>query len=264
MYRENPNATALKAYTYMAVSIALLSILIIGYYNVQITESEKYQVASKQNIIREFDVMPTRGDIYDRKQKLLVDNRPAFSLYVNRDLYRKDTLLQQTVYDLINDSTIDFNRLYKKKYAATNEVLLKRHISPKLMSTLIENKSRLPGIYIKNDPVRNFHQSINGAHILGTLREVSQRELESLKDHKAGDFIGYEGLEKFYNTTLYGSKGTKSFVFDALGNQVSEVDEDIAYDVPEIDGKDIYTSIDARIQFVAESLLVDKKGAIIA
>ena len=259
MYRENPREARYKAYAFIFLTSILFVMLVYGYYRIQLVETDIYKFASQKNIVREFDVLPTRGDLYDRNGILIVDNRPAFSLSVNRRLYMKDTLLQNKLLNILNDSTIEMSHIYKRKYRGADKVVIKRQLDDETLSFLWENKKHIPGVYVEQDPVRNFNGNINAAHVLGHVQEIIRKDLLRTKKFKAGDMIGYQGLEKQYNHLLFGEKGKKSYVFDAYGNIVDDISGEFSFDIPEVDGKDLFISLDSKIQFVAESLLVNKK-----
>jgi penicillin-binding protein 2 len=241
----------------------LFFILTTAFYQLQITEGAVYLQSSSSNVIRQKEILPTRGDIYDRNGKIIVDNRPAFSLYVSPKIIKADTTIKRTLADVLNDSTLDFKRIYKRRYASSERVLLKRHISNEEMARIIENKPFLDGVYIESDPRRNHHDAFDATHVVGYVSEVSDELLKTMVGYKAGDQVGRNGLEMMYEEDLFGEKGSDSQIYDALGNPVASLGAEMTYSVPEVDGHDLYTTIDSRIQFVAESLLIDKTGSIV-
>jgi penicillin-binding protein 2 len=102
------------------------------------------------------------------------------------------------------------------------------------------------------------------AHVLGYVREVGPQHLERMGDYyRPGSPIGYTGVEATYEPFLRGEKGYRFVVVNALGQPVAAFRER-RYDVPARKGFDLYLSIDARLQAIAEQLLEGHRGAIVA
>lgn len=260
----NPEKLAhidIKGVVLIGLIVMMMMTLAVGYYRIQVDEYASYFSSSAQNIIRESVIQPTRGDIYDRSNALIVDNRSAFSLYVSPSVFKPDTVLQQRLAKIVEDSTLDFSRLYKRRYASSEHVLIKRHLEPAVVARLVENKLFLPGVQIKSDPKRHYAQDMKAAHVIGYVSEISDRDLKRFTSFEAGDLIGKNGLEYWYNKRLFGKKGLISYVYDALGNRVDSVGREFSFHEPESDGLDVYTTIDSRLQFVAESLMVNRVGS---
>ncbi|RPH34102.1 penicillin-binding protein 2, partial [bacterium] len=65
------------------VVIGLVFMLFIGrLYQLQLIYREEYGKKSEDNSIRTILKEPVRGNMYDRTGKLVVDNRPAFTVTI--------------------------------------------------------------------------------------------------------------------------------------------------------------------------------------
>ena len=65
-------------------------------FDLQVVENKKYDKLSKSNQFNFSLVLPERGEIYDRKGRVLAANRDAFSLYVKlRDNINIDDIFQK-------------------------------------------------------------------------------------------------------------------------------------------------------------------------
>lgn len=263
MSQEVNSNTFIKGISFITLSLIFIVTLIYQYYRVQVLEAENYKAFSTNNIVRQNTIYPIRGDIYDINNETIVDNRPAFSLYVTPRIVKNDTILQHKLIQIIEDSVVNFDRIFRRRYADSESVLLKRHISPELMAKIIENKDNLPGVFIQSDPKRNHASHMNATHILGYVSEINDKELKQMDKYRAGDIIGKNGIEKSYDKELYGKKGLTSKIYDALGNEVSDLGDNLSYHIDEKDGFDLYTTIDSKVQFVAESLMVNRIGSIV-
>ena len=78
-----------------------------------------------------------------------------------------------------------------------------------------------------------------------------------------GDFIGKQGIESFYEKLLRGEKGKEVLLRDAYG-RVKGRYMDGAKDVAPIAGKNLTLSLDIELQALAERLLQNKIGSVVA
>ncbi|MEU9609080.1 penicillin-binding protein 2 [Streptomyces sp. NPDC048057] len=91
----------------------------------------------------------------------------------------------------------------------------------------------------------------NAAQVLGYLSPVTDGEIEKAKDSESpylrSDQVGRSGLERTYDKALRGKAGVTRYEVDNLGRVIGESDRDEAQA-----GSNLVTSIDARVQAVAE------------
>jgi len=100
------------------------------------------------------------------------------------------------------------------------------------------------------------------AHLLGTLGEIDERELGSYPQLEPGDLVGKKALEKTFDDDIRGSKGYRFVKVDAAGRVVGQVST--SKSTRPQPGKHLYLTIDLRMQAYADSLMRDKRGALIA
>jgi penicillin-binding protein 2 len=114
---------------------------------------------------------------------------------------------------------------------------------------------------IQVESQRNYPEGVVGGHLIGYVGEVSAEQLEraDMEDLHQGSLIGQYGVEKTFDSLLRGHSGQKSVEVDALGHAKRTV----FVDKPR-SGNDLYLTIDARLQKLAEQLLGEEDGAIVA
>jgi penicillin-binding protein 2 len=102
---------------------------------------------------------------------------------------------------------------------------------------------------------------MTAAHLLGYVGEISAEQLEKpeFSDLHQGSIVGQYGVEKSYDRHVRGQAGQKSVEVDALGHEKKAA----VVDKPQA-GNDLYLTIDIRLQKVAEELLGEESGAIVA
>src|SRR5690606_9317600 len=81
--------------------------------------------------------------------------------------------------------------------------------------------------------------------------------------YKSGDLKGKNGAELAYENVLRGTKGVKYIQVDKLNRELGSYKDGI-YDTLAVRGKDITLTIDIALQEYGESLMVNKRGGIVA
>lgn len=241
----------------------LLVVVLLGLrlWHLQIYEGPYYRDLSENNRTRLVLLEPARGLIYDRHGVLLANNVPSFSLYVTlEDVKDREVLIQQLTDLLGLDPTI-----VRKKMTTKGSKLLPRKIKDRMTlrdATLVEShRLDMPGVMIQVESQRNYPDGVTAAHLLGYVGEISADQLEKPEfiDLHQGSIVGQYGVEKSYDRHMRGMAGQKSVEVDALGHEkkASVVERPQA-------GNDLYLTIDVRLQKVAEDLLGQEQGAIVA
>ena len=241
--------------------LLVVALLGIRLWHLQIREGPYYRDLSENNRTRSVLLEPARGLIYDRNGVLLANNVPSFTLYVTlEDVKDRDELTRQLSELLGLDSA-----LIKKKLDGKGSKMLPRKIKDRLSlrdATLIEaHRLDLPGVMIQVESQRNYPGGVAAAHLLGYVGEISADQLEKLEsaDLHQGSVVGQYGVEKSYDRHVRGQAGQKSVEVDALGHEKKAVVAE-----PPQAGNDLYLTIDLRLQKIAENLLGEESGAIVA
>lgn len=246
------------------LTTVFIFIIILGrFFYIQILGSEKYYLKSEANRIREIEIVPPRGLIYDRNHVLLVDNVPSYSVSViPYELENKDVLFK-----LISEHFgSELQRAQAKLASATT-----RYQPVKMLRTdhagltyFEENRFDLPGVIYQHEPRRYYPSNIRASHLLGYIKEIDEDEFEEFgkEYYKSGDIVGKKGIEKYYENLLRGERGYKYMEVDAYGREVDEIITPNT--TPPIPGNDLILTLDKELQKLCENLLGDSLGAIIA
>lgn len=244
--------------------VVIAIIYLIRLFSLQISDS-KYKDYADNNAFLRKTVYPSRGLIYDRNDSLVVFNQPAYDvMMIPRDVHDFDTL------DFCNTLQITpetfRNRLSAMKnspnYSSYTPQTLITHLSAQDYGRLQEKLYRYPGFFIQKRILRqyNYHSAGN---ILGNIREVSKTDIDRDPYYEAGDYCGDLGIEKSYDEHLRGVKGKEILIRDARGRIRGRYDNG-SRDIAPISGRNLKLSIDIGLQQYAESLMVNKIGAVVA
>ncbi len=256
-----------RKYVIIIFLLAVASIFGCRLYELQMAD-EKYKESADINAFLKKTLYPSRGLIYDRNGELIVYNQPAYDvMIIPRDVKTLDTL------DLCRTLNITPEQLRKRfddmrdphlnpGYSTYTPQRLISHLSAEDYGRLQEKLYRYPGFFIQKRILRQYNHGIAG-NVLGNIREVNANDIERDKYYQAGDYCGDLGVEKSYEQYLRGVKGVEILMRDAHG-RIKGRYEGGAQDVQPTSGRDIKLSIDYELQAYAESLMVNKIGAVVA
>ncbi|MDA8137456.1 MAG: penicillin-binding protein 2 [Desulfobacteraceae bacterium] len=243
--------------------LAIFILLAVRLIYLQVIQGKELRRLSEINSIRLQDIDAPRGIISDRNGHILVDNRPAFNLYIilkdakplDHTLTKLAGLLAEPVEAL--RTTIQSSR----KKGAYAPILLKEDISRDTLAAVEVHKFELPGVQVHVTSRRHYLYEGHAAHVLGYLGEISSDELQCppFEDCKGGDYVGKFGIEKAFETALRGKRGGQQVEVNARGQVVRVLET-----VDAQRGQDIVLTIDQSLQSRAEELLAGQAGSAVA
>ncbi|NOS83446.1 MAG: penicillin-binding protein 2 [Nitrospira sp.] len=241
--------------------LLVMALLGLQLWNLQIREGPRYRDLSENNRTRTVIMEPARGLIYDRNGVLLANNVPSFTLYVSLEDVKDRELLITQLSSILGLE----EELVRKKLTARGNKQLPRKVKDRLTlreATLVEShRLDLPGVMVQVESQRNYPGGVTASHLLGYVGEVSPDQLEKpeFADLHQGSIVGQYGVEKFFDRLVRGQAGQKSIEVDAVGHEKRTVVVEEPHS-----GDNLYLTIDSRLQKVAETLLGDETGAIVA
>ncbi|MGB2959771.1 MAG: penicillin-binding protein 2 [Bacteroidota bacterium] len=249
----------------LSLVVLLMFLLFLGrLYQLQLIYRDEYGRKSKENIVRVVSTEPVRGYLYDRTGTRVVDNRPAFTVTIMPFEFDRESAPRLAAL-LSLDLEVLHERLEKgEMYSRFAPVKIKRDVDFRSLSALAEQRDRFPGVGYQSESKRFYPTRARATHILGYTKEISEQQLQLLgKDYVQGDVVGSTGLEALYEKALRGKKGHRYSTVNAYGQVIGRFD-DGNLDVLPKEGKDLILTMDFGLQAVAESLMTDHRGALVA
>lgn len=249
------------------VALALFTSLFARLYDLQIVASPEFQVQAEANRVRVVQVPAPRGRILDREGKVLVDNRVAAVVTIDRhelsqlpDREQDAVLLRLTAE--LTGAGVDTDpgklraRLDDQRFSRYAPVPVATGVPEELKIYLEEHPELFPAVDVERAAVRDYPYGTLAAHTLGYVGKIDQPELEAVADERVkpyslNDFIGKSGVERTYERYLRGTPGTRRIEVDANGDPVRVISERLPRP-----GDDIVLSLDADTQALAEQKLV--------
>jgi penicillin-binding protein 2 len=239
------------------VVLAAFAALALQLARLQLIDGAKYEQRATLNQLRIEPVIPSRGLIYDRNGKPVVENVPSFSAAVVAADVPEDRVLQIAagVESLLGVPA----RETALKIAAAGKsndpftpVILKDGLDETTAFHLREQLPQLPGIQIVVEPVRHYTAGPVLSDVLGYMGRVDEQDYAALKDkgYIASDRLGKAGVEAAYEKYLRGTVGRQEIEKDASGREVRVLGSESA-----VPGNDLVLSIDLDLQKKVTELL---------
>ena len=256
-----------RKYVIGLVAIVIVVIYLCRLFNLQIMTDDYKRNAASNAFLNKVQ-FPSRGAIYDRNDKLLVYNQPAYDInFVPREVKQLDTLdfcnTLRITREYFDKRMADVkNRRLNPGYSSYTPQTFMTQLSAEECGVFQEKLFKFAGFSIQRRTVREYAYKA-AAHALGDIGEVSKREMEKDDYYNRGDYIGKQGIEKSYEKYLRGEKGVEVLLRDAHG-RIQGHYQDGLMDKPAVPGKNLKLGLDIDLQMLGERLMRNKIGAIVA
>ncbi len=248
-------AAALAALAIGAVAARLVQL--------QVLEHRRYSTLSHENRVRLVPLPPPRGLIFDRNGTPVAENRPAYRLeVVPEEVPDLDALLER-LGRIVALRPIDverFRALVARK-PPFEAVPLRLRLSEAEAARFAVHRHEFPGVDIAVRPARHYPAGPLLAHVLGYVARIDADDLESLDpvEYRGTSHVGKLGIERAYEPLLHGRVGMQQVEVNAQGRPLRVLER--ARPSP---GRNLWLSIDLRLQRVAHEALGDASGAVVA
>ncbi|HEX2267632.1 MAG TPA: penicillin-binding transpeptidase domain-containing protein, partial [Actinomycetota bacterium] len=235
----------------------MFAALTIRLWYVQVLASDQFARMADDNQVRLVPVHPIRGEILDRKGRVLVGNRPSTVIVVDRGAMgeREQEVLSRLAKLLDVPVSELRQRLNSVKYFPYQPIPVADDVPKSKVFYIAEHPGQFPGVRYETSPVRHYRNGRLAAHLLGHLGEVSPDQLAQrrFRGYRPGELVGQAGVEAAYERFLHGKLGTRGIQVNAQGKVL---DDDFG-GRPPVPGMNVVLSIDTRIQKLAEGSLAE-------
>ena len=249
-------------------------------FYLQILKGDYYRIFSENNVIKNIEVPAERGVIFDRKGRVVVDNRPVFNVVMTPQYVTDPGMMARhlaSIVDLPEDELLSRVQSIMKGVQYRPQLLFEdvdmdtvAQIRAQKMPIENEVAPLLDGVDIQYQYVREYPEGALAPHLLGYVREVDAKRLERLRSkfsdrYEEGDHIGIGGVEGRYDHLIRGEEGWEQKIVDALGREVhySGISIDLMNQPPD-GGGNVTLTIDNDLQRKAVEMLAGRPGAVVA
>ncbi|MBP2240029.1 penicillin-binding protein 2B [Cytobacillus eiseniae] len=268
MSKKQPNINFGAAILFVIFSL-LFFVLLYRFVSIQITGEaggEVLAAKAQQKYERERTIEAQRGTIYDRNGEVIATDTNSYKLIAildekmttnekyprhvvdpnvtSTELAKVIDMEASEIYRLLTKLKADGEKPFQVEFGKAG-----RDLSNQTKRKIEELK--LPGVTFIKDTKRFYPNGVFASHLVGY---VEKKETE---DNKS-ETVGMLGLEQSLNDILTGENGKVNYESDIWGYLLADSEEQIT---PAKNGKDVYLTIDKKIQtFLEDSLSkVDEK-----
>ncbi|MFI6852938.1 penicillin-binding protein 2 [Streptomyces sp. NPDC050416] len=254
----------------VVIQVLVLSLLLtLGgrLWYLQIREGAAYAKEASGNHVQQVVQPAVRGSILDARGVALADNETRLVVSASRtELLKmpddgKDVLTKLAgVLGMTPKEVQEKVRLCDAKTpqpcwngSPYQPIPITDEATPKQALQIRERAEDFPGITAEPEAVRRYPSpgKANTAQVLGYLSPVTDEEIKKAQNTNSpylrSDQVGRSGLERQYDKQLRGKAGVTRYEVDNLGRVIGQAEADPAHP-----GDNLVTSIDARVQRIAE------------
>lgn len=263
MNRDNDKGKVLigRTLVWVLIQFMLLLLIIARLYYLQVYQADQFSTMADENRISTRLLIPPRGVIVDRHQKVLAGNRQNFQAMI---VAEQTANVQETLdrfKKIMPLSEAEEERIKKdlKKYRRFVPIKIKDGLSWDDVSKVLLASPEMPGIIIDDGLSRYYPFGRQTAHVLGYVSSVSENDMKKDNDPLLGipGFkIGKDGIEKQFEKKLRGAGGNLKLEVNALGRVMKEIER-----IDGTAGENLQLSIDTRLQQKAYELYGEESGA---
>ncbi|MBK5287463.1 MAG: penicillin-binding protein 2 [Acidimicrobiia bacterium] len=245
----------IRASVISVIALALFGALFARLWYLQVATTSEFEAAAARNSVQEIIDPAPRGRILDVKGRVLVDNRMANVLTVDR------TITDRQQREVLRKLSVRLDRSPKQLKARLDDprnspytpVRIADNLTYEQLQYVAEHRTEFPGVRAATVPVRQYVNGSTAFHVLGYLGEINEAELKAQVDphaYQLGDKIGKSGVELTYESDLRGRPGVTRVEVDATGRVVRRLDKR-----PARAGHDVRLTVDLDVQQVTEAAL---------
>ena len=257
-----------RRYVISGIAVAVVLVYGLRLFFLQVIDQSTKDQADNNALVKQ-TIYPSRGLIYDRNGELLVFNQPIYEVTMTmRDMGKEwDTLafcqclqISRAEFDARMEDIKD--RKKNRGYSRWTPQVFMSQLKKEDIATLQESIFLFPGVQIQKRTLRDYTYNA-AAHVLGSVGEVNQNDIDRDSYYSRGDYSGRDGLERTYEKQLRGEKGVCVLMRDVRG-RIQGSYQDGELDVTAKAGTDLHTTLDIQLQLLAEELLAGKIGSVVA
>ena len=271
-------------------AFAIFTVIIVRLAILQFVEGKDLSKQEMLLRVRDVPMQPMRGDILSAEGVRLAYSTPVQTLYLTlqqsnyhpatesgKGNYKQAVELARQLklaFDaygaadktLTEQDIIDSMDLSFRMNGGFVPRRIKVGLTPEEVAYFLERKSEFPGIDIVEESVRHYDKDRVAVQAIGYLKKYKSTtdlgSYEAIRESQGKDpalqyteeeFVGFDGLELFYQNELRGKNGFKSVSINPR-NMVDGV-TDLT---PPEKGYDLHTTINKEVQLAAQQAILDQ------
>jgi len=217
--------------------------LLFNVYNLQTSDREASLVSVNKQTLDTFYIPSPRGEIFDANNNKLVSSSLEPHLFLNLRKINDNNRSQYEQY--VKYNFVDLSEDFIDEIFESEDLLIRIANIQNLNFDSRQSLASLEAFEIFDFPVRKYEYNNIASHIVGYLGEPSFEDARDFPLSINPNIVGKSGLERYYQDDLAG-----------IPTEIIFKDDEIEQIIKGTPGKDIFTSLDIKLQTIAtESLL---------
>ncbi len=191
MYKKTSKKVHSRAKKFAAISFIAFTILSIRLFWIQVVKGQEYGFEAGKQYVREIRVAPARGNIFDRNNIQLTNNKTEKTVFIIKDVVLSDNNLLESLKETFNFTEKDIEFIRK-----SNNRVVELPLSTEIKENIV-----IRGVIVE-DKVFRYDGNNLLSHVIGYI--------------KRSENIGEYGIEKEYDSILKmnNSSGIKYIAVD--------------------------------------------------
>ena len=233
-------------------AVVLLFVVLLGaFWNFQVGQYEKFFQMAENNHQRRLPLRAPRGVVFDRNDRVLVENRHSLNISLVRERVSDLNETLARLSEVVGVGNSELRRVLESQQDEPlyRPIVLVPDATLSQVSAVSARTLELPGVVVEQSPARYYPTEHLAAHSFGYVGEVTaaQLALDTFDDMQTGDIVGQAGLEQIYNQLLMGVDGSRHVVVNSQGREIQTIGE-----VKPLEGASLKLTIDYDLQRAAE------------
>jgi penicillin-binding protein 2 len=252
---EDRRTLLLRVEVLRGVVIAVLALLVVGYWILQVAEYQRYSEMAENNQLRTIPLRAPRGILYDRHGKVLVQNTYSYTIAIVRERSPDPKNLSDAIRMLASATGTDEAQITatvrRHRGETFRPIPVIEHATFEQVAAVRARKLELPEVVVQEVPTRSYEQGgIFAAHLYGYVSEIRESQLKQLEyaGLEQGAIVGQSGLEQAYNADLIGRDGARKVAVNSRGREINELAEE-----EPTEGARLQLTIDRDMQYALET-----------
>jgi penicillin-binding protein 2 len=225
--------------------------LSVSFWLLQVVQGEKYAEMADNNNRRAIPLPAPRGVVFDRDNKVLVENRMSFTIALVRERTKH---VDESIHRIALATGAD--------EAAIRDIVQRHRRDPLFrpvpvisdatfaqVAAVTARNWEMPEVVVQEVPTRAYPTDGLAAHLFGYVGEVQESQLAQPEyaSLQPGAIIGQAGIEKVYNADLMGTDGNRFVIVNSIGRELGELQKE-----DPTDGKRLQLTVDVDLQHALE------------
>jgi len=251
------------------VVVLAFGLLVARMVYLQVFRHEALLAQAESNRTAVLPVVPNRGQILDRHNRVLATNYSAYTLEITPSKVRDLEATIDAVAELVDISPRDRRRFRKLREESRrfDSLPIRTRLTDEEVARFTAQRYRFPGVDVRARLLRSYPHGEVASHVVGYIGRINQREKEAIEEwpdeeqanYRGTEHIGKLGAEQSYEKALHGITGFERVETSAGGRAVRSLEQTQA-----VPGNTVILSIDAQLHKLVEDMFGQRRGALVA